>query len=302
VSTFVRRITNSASIPFSFCKLIILKFLTIFINCLTANYGNLPCSGTAFVRAKVTHPHQPIKTSTMKSFLPLLSSIVLLGSCTTAYKSGQTPDDVYYSPARPQAEYVRVEDKDDRRYRSEDDYYSYESDRYLRYRVRNRSRWSYLDDYYRDPYAYRYDQYRYYSPYYSNYWDYRNSWNYYYNPYVSYYPYGSYYPYIANPKAPVYSRPRTYNLHVFDNPANNSVNPKLPNAKNRSYDNWSNRGSDRNRNAGSDLRRVFGTDNNSTQRNNTYNPPSRASSDNSSSSGSSGSGTKTSSNAPTRKF
>jgi hypothetical protein len=168
----------------------------------------------------------------MKSFLPLLSSLILLGSCTAAYKSGQTPDDVYYSPARPQTEYVRVDDNDDRRYRDED-YYSYEQDRYLRNKIQNRNRWSYLDDYYRDPYAYRYDRYRSYSPYYSDYWSYRNYWNYnfnpygsYYNPYVSYYnPYGSYY--VVNPKAPVYNRPRTYNLHVFDNPANSSYNPKM---------------------------------------------------------------------------
>jgi hypothetical protein len=236
----------------------------------------------------------------MKSFLPLLSSIVLLGSCTAAYKSGQTPDDVYYSPARPQVEYVSVDNNDDRRYRSNDDYYNYESDRYLRYRVRNRSRWSYLDDYYSDPYAYRYNPYNYYynNPYYSNYWDYRNYWNYYYNPYGSYV-------YIPNPKAPVYSRPRTYNLHVFDNPAYNSTNSKLPNAKTRNYNDENNRGYTPSRNAGNDLRRVFGTENSSTQRNNTFNPPTRSTSSGNSSSGSSNSsssGTKTSSNAPVRKF
>jgi hypothetical protein len=231
----------------------------------------------------------------MKSFLPLLSSIILLGSCTAAYKSGQTPDDVYYSPARPQAEYVRVEENDDRLYRDDDAYYNYENDRYLRYMVRNRSRWSYLDDYYRDPYAYRYDRYRYYSPYYTNYYDSRNYWNYYYNPYGTCV-------YVSNPKAPVYTRPRTYNLHVFDNPANNSYNPKLPNSKTRGYDNSYDRGTNPSRNAGNDLRRIFGTENSSTQRS-TMNPPTKAAnSNNNSSSGSSSSGTKTSSNAPARKF
>jgi hypothetical protein len=235
----------------------------------------------------------------MKSVLPLLSAVVLFASCTTAYKSGQTPDDVYYSPARPQAEYVAVEKNDDRRYRN-DDYYSTEDERYLRYKVRNRSRWSYLDDYYSDPYAYRYDRYRSYSPYYSNYWDYRNYWNYYYNPYGNYVI-------INNPKAPVYSRPRTYNLNVYDNPANNAVNSKMSNSGTRPSYNSSNRGSTPSRNTGSDLRRAFGRDNNyNNQRNNTFEPTPRASSsnNNSSSSGSSSSGSsnKSSSNAPVRKF
>ena len=53
----------------------------------------------------------------MKSILPLLSLLIVFASCTTAYKSGQTPDDVYFSPARPQEEYVRVEKEDDRQYR-----------------------------------------------------------------------------------------------------------------------------------------------------------------------------------------
>jgi hypothetical protein len=46
----------------------------------------------------------------MKSSVLLLALVVAaLSSCTTAYKTGQTPDDVYYSPTRPQDEYVRME-------------------------------------------------------------------------------------------------------------------------------------------------------------------------------------------------
>ena len=46
----------------------------------------------------------------MKSKILLLALIVaVLSSCTTAYKTGQTPDDVYYSPTRPQDEYVRTQ-------------------------------------------------------------------------------------------------------------------------------------------------------------------------------------------------
>ena len=56
------------------------------------------------------------KSSAMKSYLPLLSLVLVFASCSTAYKTGQTPDDVYFSPERQRDEYVRVEKKDDRRY------------------------------------------------------------------------------------------------------------------------------------------------------------------------------------------
>ena len=57
------------------------------------------------------------------------SRIILLGlavaafsSCSTAYKAGQTPDDVYFSPARETEAYVKVEKNDDRRYTGEERY------------------------------------------------------------------------------------------------------------------------------------------------------------------------------------
>ena len=96
----------------------------------------------------------------MKSQILLLALIVAaLSSCTTAYKTGQTPDDVYFSPVRQQDEYVQTEKKDDRRYQSREEYYD---DRYLRMRMNNRLRWSELDDYYY--YGNRYD-YSYYNSY-----------------------------------------------------------------------------------------------------------------------------------------
>lgn len=39
-------------------------------------------------------------------YLLLFGAIVAFGSCSTAYRSGQTPDDVYYSPAPQQDSYV----------------------------------------------------------------------------------------------------------------------------------------------------------------------------------------------------
>src|SRR5436190_21477494 len=90
-----------------------------------------------------------------RQILLLAITAAALSSCTTAYKTGQTPDDVYYSPARPQDEYVRVEKKEQQQYRSNDDYYD---DRYLRMKVQNRNRWSDLDDwyYYGNRYTYSY--------------------------------------------------------------------------------------------------------------------------------------------------
>ena len=74
-----------------------------------------------------------------RQILLLAITAAALSSCTTAYKTGQTPDDVYFSPARPQDEYVRVEEKEE--YRYDDKYYD---DRYLRMKVHNRTRWDIL--------------------------------------------------------------------------------------------------------------------------------------------------------------
>lgn len=75
-------------------------------------------------------------------FLLLVSIVAGLSSCTTMYKSGQTPDDVYFSPAPSGESYARVDQQRDGRY--EDDYY--DSDRYLRMKASRRNRWSSFDD------------------------------------------------------------------------------------------------------------------------------------------------------------
>jgi hypothetical protein len=64
-------------------------------------------------------------------------SIGLLSSCSSVYKSGQTPDDVYYSPAKA------IADKEER----QQDYTTKQDDNYLRMKVRNCNRWSRIDDY-----------------------------------------------------------------------------------------------------------------------------------------------------------
>jgi hypothetical protein len=150
-----------------------------------------------------------------RQILLLAITAAALSSCTTAYKTAQTPDDVYFSPARPQDEYVRVEEKDE--YRYDDDYYD---DRYLRMKVQNRTRWNYLDDWYSyDRYGYRYNSYygSYYNPY--------TSWNYYHNPYCRNNVI------IYNPKQSSVvvnvPKPRNFNLTSYTNTAYNNANSNV---------------------------------------------------------------------------
>ena len=92
----------------------------------------------------------------MKSILiAAVTAVTLLSSCSV-YRSGQTPDDVYYSPGKTkeQAAYVEASgdrddgkrDNDRRSYNGNDDYATAD-DRWLMMRVRNRYRRSYFDDY-----------------------------------------------------------------------------------------------------------------------------------------------------------
>jgi hypothetical protein len=233
--------------------------------------------------------------SAMKSILPFLSIALLFASCTTAYKSGQTPDDVYYSPARPQDEYVR-KDREDRRER--ETYYddvTMRDDRYLRMKIRDRRYASlYEDDYYSyNPYNYHYvNGSLFYNSPFSSY----SYWNYFYNP-------SCVHSYVGNIKTPIYTRPRTFDLRVFDpnTPATGSFSkgtrsygtttiPRNYGSSSRDNSNYRNTG----RNAGEFLRDAFGGSNSSSSSKSSPNP--------SSSSGSSSSGSRSSSNAPARKF
>jgi len=224
------------------------------------------------------------KSSAMKSYLPFLSLVVIFASCTSAYKSGQTPDDVYFSPARPENEYVRAEKNEDRQYQSDEEY---RDDRYLRMKVRNH-RWSVLDDDYAYSYSYNYNYYPSNSYAYFNRWNAASLWNFYYNPYCCCNTV-----IINNPKSQVYNKPRTVNLRVFDNlPVTPSTNPKASgysnNARSRTAtssgnDNYRNSNSS----AGNFLRNVFG---NSGSNSSGTDYKSGSSSSGSSSSGSSSSG------------
>jgi len=238
------------------------------------------------------------------SILLLVLVAAVLGGCTSAYKTGQTPDDVYYSPARQHDEYVVVKENDDRRYQGNEEYYD---DRYLRMKVHNRLMWSDLDDWY------------YYNPHFSysyyNSWNWNNPWspytywNYYYNPYCS--------PVIITSKSNIaYYHPRIFNLNTYNSTQltnNNYTNPKgrIYN-NNYNYSNTNSRpvrivgvNNSNNRNShsntGNFLRNIFNGSSNNNSNNSSYSSPTRSSSNNSSSSSPS-SGSSSGGSAPVRKF
>jgi uncharacterized membrane protein YgcG len=232
----------------------------------------------------------------MKPLLLLLAfSAIIISSCTTAYKTGQTPDDVYYSPVRPQEEYVRVDNIDNRTNGGTEQYYE---DRQLRMKVHNPTRWSELDDWYY--YNNRYNYFGNYNPLsWNNPWNNYTYWNYYYNPYC---------PRVimVNPKSvATYNKPRVFNLNTYNNPPlNNNYNGKnIRNAGNNNNNSNDSYNTNSRRDAGSTLRDIFrGSNNNNSGSSSSSHP--NSSSNTSSNSGSSGgsSGSSSSGNAPVRKF
>src|SRR5687768_17589005 len=114
------------------------------------------------VDAKVATSSIMLKINIAMKSLAIIAALIVtvLGSCSV-YRSGQTPDDVYYSPGatKQEAAYVEADgDRDEgRRYNNRSyngyDDYAAADDRWLMMRVRNRYRWSYFDDYnYYNPY------------------------------------------------------------------------------------------------------------------------------------------------------
>ena len=237
----------------------------------------------------------------MKSAILLLALFAAaLSSCTTAYKTGQTPDDVYFSPARPQDEYVSNEKDDDQQYRRQDD--DYYDDRYLRMKVRDRSRWNDLDDWYYYGNRYTYTSYNCCCN--SNPWTPYTYWNNHYNPYY-------HNTVIINPKSPTYNRPRTFNLNAYNSTAlatSNYSTPKTSTGNTSSYNgsrNTNNATSTRRNSSGTFLRSIFNKDNGSSSSSSSSSGSSSGSSSSSSSSSSSNSSSSSSSkgtNAPARRF
>src|SRR5579862_1998228 len=100
----------------------------------------------------------------MKNIYVIVAGMTLIfSSCSSAYKTAQTPDDVYYSPGTSQ-KYGSTS--------GQDQYYNANADdQYLMMKSQDPNRWSYFDDYASD--------------------------NSYYSPYYGYSPYSLYNPYMA---------------------------------------------------------------------------------------------------------
>ncbi|MEP6617225.1 MAG: hypothetical protein ABJA57_11625 [Ginsengibacter sp.] len=123
----------------------------------------------------------------------LLIPFIIAGfsSCSTAYKTAQTPDDVYFSPAPPRAEYVNTENKENKKVNEGGNVYQNTDDIVIGRNIHNR-RWRRYHSY----------DYGYGSPY-------------------GYYPYGNA-PVYVDPKTGKtvkYSGPRKVNLGTYTAPA-----------------------------------------------------------------------------------
>lgn len=214
---------------------------------------------------------------TSKILLVALSAAAF-SSCSTAYKTGQTPDDVYYSP-------VKVVEERQETKREEQRYEKTNNDYEITMSIRDRRWRDFRNDYDFD-----------YSPYNYCYCNCKNT-GYYYNPY--YYPWAIY---TSTPtyKTPVNSIPRMINLNAYNGyntrVATGKTNGTLNVSTNSSQYNNSNRSGSR---IGNILRQSIdptpGTPS-SSNNTRTYSP----SSSSSSSSGSSSSGSSSSGSRPAR--
>ena len=235
-----------------------------------------------------------------------VAGLAALTSCSTAYKMGQTPDDVYYSPAKPQSAYVTADERDgdDSYYEANprrrstqanqysDPYYSgydmYRNDRFLRMSIGNRSRWNGYNDYMMYDGFYNYNRFSVFNDFYSGSpWNSFSYWNNFYNPYssfsygyqpYSYYGYGYGTPVIvgSGSKYPTTNiqptaRPRPFNPAGYTNSFSN--NNRYLNSK--AYTSPSNTNSSRYNNSNmrynnSNNNSYYNNSNNSNNRVNTY--------------------------------
>jgi len=262
----------------------------------------------------------------------LLGVVLVLSSCSSAYRIGQTPDDVYYSPAPPQDDYVTTEnqqDKDSYAYNNSGNNQDLDASRGIIDPGFNNSISFYSGSGYY-PYNYYgsslFSPYNssWYNPFYSGVTFYPNNfYNSFYSPYSNYYSpfYDAYYSpiyYNIQPGIPLsnYSGPRRYNLGVYNVNTNRTTPVTIPTTNSsapvRTFKPQPNTSG-----FGGFVRRIFTPSNNNTSRrnnnsrsNNNYydnnynnnNAPARtfqpgsSSGNNNSSSGSSGGG------APVRTF
>lgn len=240
--------------------------------------------------------------------LLLALSVAALSSCSSVYKSGQTPDDVYFSPARPQAdEYVDVKkERDEDRYQSYEEYQdNMRNDRFLRMSVANPYYLNAYNSY--DGFDWRYNSYNMYgynSYSYNSPWNSYYAWNSFYNPYC-YSPYafygGGHYGNVGSKlsfSTPV-SRPVAFNINSYSNnngrPSrtlngnyynNGNMRYNNSNGNNNRYNNYSNSNYTNSTNHNNSNSSYTPSSNNNSTPSRSYTP----SSSGSSSSGSTGSG------------
>lgn len=239
----------------------------------------------------------------LRKILPVLSAALVLASCSSAYKGSQTPDDVYYSPARPVNESYAANERrnsyDRNNYNNSnyEDYTSSSEDAYLRMKIQNRYRWGMLDnfDYWNMPnysfnfgLGYGYNPYMY-NPYVLNNW-YSSG---FYSPFWgmnslgwfgSYYPmythsfYNPYYGYGGGGYGGYYN-PVIISKYPTRTPAPNVSRPSLNGYRNGLYNNRNNRYfNNNNYNNGRTYTPSRGRYNNNNSNNNSYTPstPSRS--------------------------
>jgi hypothetical protein len=253
-----------------------------------------------------------------KHLLLLVLIAFALGSCSSAYRTGQTPDDVYYSPAPPPpVEYVRTDNQQDKDTYAYNNTYNSE-DLAIRRGIsdpRYRSNIS-LD------FGHGYNPYDYYgSPFYSPYSSYYNPYSYTgvtffpynYNPYSYYSPFNYYYyspVYFSKYSSPVsnYSGPRTFNLGAYNNNVNTNrvynhqVQPVTNNTVPVRTFSAPSQPANRSSGVGNFIRRVFAPSNNDTRSFNNDNSSNNNSSPTRSSGSSSSSSSSSGSSAPVRTF
>ena len=247
----------------------------------------------------------------------LAISVAAFSSCSTLYKSGQTPDDVYYSPSRSYGEAERKEEQKD----EVKNYNNYNlEDRTLRLGINDRRFRNFDNAYAYNPYNYNYNAYNYgYNSYNHGYNSFNygyNSYNYgynqgyYYNPYFGAYPiFNSVFITPSNPKN---TTPRIGNLSGY-NPIYNNINTNTIKGGVRPARSYNNSNNNNGSAVGNVIRQIFtpATNNNSSYTpnsnnnsssnnsrsytpasndNRSYTPSNNSSSSGSSSSGSSSSG------------
>jgi len=231
----------------------------------------------------------------MKARILLLAAgIATLTSCSSLYKTGQTPDDVYYSPARPVAEYVQNE-RNDRYdgYQSYQEYQdNYRNDRFLRLSMGNPYYMSVYSDY--GGFDWRANAYASYwnSPW-NNYW----AWNNFYNPYA--YSYcsvpigygGGYYSGYSKISfnGPI-SKPVAFSGRSYSNRSTNTRYVSGPNGAYYNQGSQQRYNNSNNSNSGNSLYNNNSSNSNSGNHNNTPSTPSRSYTPSSSSSSSSSGG------------